>query len=114
MTAELDGRGIELVVLAQGIDTTTPAGRLLFHLLGAIDELTADLISKATLEGLASARARGRVGGRPTVMTPAKLDVARHMLEAGEHAVTEIATTIGVGRGTLYRHLGNLRPRGSS
>lgn len=109
VTAELGERGIELVVLAQGIDTTAPAGRLLFHLLGAIDEFTADLISEATLEGLAAARARGRVGGRPTVMTPAKLAVARQMLDTGEHTVTAIAATIGVGRGTLYRHLGASR-----
>jgi DNA invertase Pin-like site-specific DNA recombinase len=105
VTAELEQRGIELVVLAQGIDTTTPAGRLLFHLLGAIDEFTADLISEATLEGLAAARARGRAGGRPPVMTPAKLAVARRMLDSGEHTITEIAATIGVGRATLYRHL---------
>jgi len=68
--------------------------------------MLADLISEATLEGLAAARARGRVGGRPTVMTPAKLRIARHMLDSG-NTVTEVAATIGVGRGTLYRHLGD-------
>jgi DNA invertase Pin-like site-specific DNA recombinase len=105
VAAELEARGIDLVVLAQGLDTRTPGGRLLFHLLGAIDEFTADLISVATREGLAPARARGRVGGRPTVMTPAKLAVARQLLDSGQHTVTEVAATIGVGRGTLYRHL---------
>jgi DNA invertase Pin-like site-specific DNA recombinase len=96
---------VDLVVLHQGIDTSSSAGRFLFHVLAAQDEMLADLISEATLEGLAAARARGRVGGRPTVMTPAKLRIARHMLDAG-NTVTEVAATIGVGRGTVYRHLG--------
>ncbi|WP_433722111.1 recombinase family protein [Nocardia sp. CA-129566] len=65
LAAALDERGIGLIVLEQGIDTTTPAGRFLFHVLAAMDEMTADLISEGTREGLESARARGRVGGRP-------------------------------------------------
>jgi DNA invertase Pin-like site-specific DNA recombinase len=109
VAAELEQRRIDLVVLKQGIDTATPAGRLLFHMLGAIDEFTADLISEGTLEGLAAARERGRHGGRPTVMTPAKLRIARQMLATGEHTISEIAATIGVGRGTVYRHLDSVR-----
>src|SRR6266508_2434398 len=62
--ALLADRGIDLVVLKQGIDTTTPAGRFTFHVLAAMDEMLADLISEGTREGLESARARGRVGGR--------------------------------------------------
>src|SRR4249919_3898354 len=104
VVGELDRQGVELVVLAQGIDTTSPGGRLLFHVLAAMAEFVGDLISENTQEGLAAARARGRVGGRPSVMTAGKLRVARQMLEAGS-TVTEIAATIGVGRATLYRHL---------
>ena len=100
----LDRQGVELVVLAQGIDTTSPGGRLLFHVLAAMAEFVGDLISENTQEGLAAARVRGRVGGRPSVMTAAKLRVARQMLDGGS-TVTEIAATIGVGRATLYRHL---------
>jgi DNA invertase Pin-like site-specific DNA recombinase len=106
LTAGLHERGVDLVVLHQGIDTSSSAGRFLFHVLAAQDEMLADLISEATREGLAAARARGRVGGRPTVMTPAKLRIARHMLDSGS-TVTEVAGTLGVGRGTLYRHLGD-------
>ena len=95
VVGELDRQGVELVVLAQGIDTTSPGGRLLFHVLAAMAEFVGDLISENTQEGLAAARARGRVGGRPTVMTAGKLRVARQMLEAGSTA-TEIAQTIGV------------------
>lgn len=105
LAAELEERGVDLVVLQQGLDTRTPAGRLTFHLLAAVDEFTADLIREGTHEGLAAARARGRVGGRPPVMTPTKLAVAREMVEAGEHTMAEIARTLGVGRATLYRHL---------
>lgn len=104
VAAELDERGIDLVVLAQGLDTTTPAGRLLFHMLGAIDEFTADLISEATREGLAAARARGRVGGRPTVMTETMLATARRMLDEG-HRPGQIARELRVSRTTIYRHL---------
>lgn len=99
----LGKRGVELVVLAQGIDTTSPGGRLLFHVLAAMSEFVGDLISENTHDGLAAARARGRVGGRPTVMTASKLRIARQMLDAGA-TITDIAATIGVGRATLYRH----------
>jgi DNA invertase Pin-like site-specific DNA recombinase len=94
-------------VLAQGIDTTSPGGRLMFHVLAAMAEFVGDLIAENTRDGLIAARARGRVGGRPSVMTAAKARVARQMLEAGS-TVTEVAATIGVGRATLYRHLDGL------
>jgi DNA invertase Pin-like site-specific DNA recombinase len=61
---ELRKRGVGLVVLKQQIDTTTPTGRLAFHILGAIDEFQRELIIEGTCEGLAAARARGRTGGR--------------------------------------------------
>lgn len=105
IVGELGERGVELVVLHQGIDTTSPGGRLLFHVLAAMSEFVGDLISENTHDGLAAARARGRVGGRPSVMTAGKLRIARQMLDAGNSTVTEIAATIGVGRATLYRHL---------
>jgi len=62
--ALLDHRCVDLVVLKQGIDTTTPAGRFLFHVIAAMDEMLADVISEGTLEGLEAARARGRTGSR--------------------------------------------------
>ena len=69
IAALLAERGIDLVVLKQGIDTTTPAGRFTFHVLAAMDEMLADLISEGTREGLESAQARGRVGGRKPKLT---------------------------------------------
>ncbi|MEU2179228.1 recombinase family protein [Nocardia sp. NPDC019219] len=111
LAAQLDERGIDLVVLKQGIDTTTPAGRFLFHVIAAMDEMTADLTSEGTLEGLESARARGRVGGRPAALTPLQVLKAREMYdESDEHGkrhytVAQIAETFGVSRMTIYRHL---------
>jgi DNA invertase Pin-like site-specific DNA recombinase len=108
---ELRERSVDLVVLKQGIDTTTPTGRLVFHLLGAIDEFTRELIVEGTHEGLAAARARGRTGGRKPKMTPQKIRLARQMYdtrgEDGKRAYTvdEIAATFGVTRTTIYRHL---------
>jgi hypothetical protein len=63
--AQLREREVDLLVLKQGIDTSTPGGRLQFHMFGAFDEFLRELIVEGTLEGLTSARARGRVGGRP-------------------------------------------------
>lgn len=110
LAAELRRRQVDLVVLHQGIDTTTSIGRFTFHVLAAQDELLADLISEGTREGLAAARARGRRGGRPSVMTPTKLRIARQMLADDQHTITEIARTLGVGRATLYRHLDSAAP----
>ena len=112
IAALLQERGINLVVLKQGIDTTTPAGRFTFHVLAAMDEMLADLISEGTREGLESARARGRVGGRKPKLTARQAEVARGMYdETGadgrrKYAVAEIAETFGVSRKTVYRHLG--------
>ena len=110
IAALLQERGIDLVVLNQGIDTTTSAGRFTFHVLAAMDEMLADLISEGTREGLESARARGRVGGREPKLTARQAEVARGMYdESGadgrrKYTVAEIAGTFGVSRKTVYRH----------
>jgi DNA invertase Pin-like site-specific DNA recombinase len=104
-------RDVYLVVLKQGIDTTTPAGRFLFHVIGAMDEMLADLISEGTIEGLEAARARGRTGGRKPKLTARQVIIARQMYnEKGpdnkrRYTVAEIAETFHVSRKTIYRHL---------
>lgn len=102
---ELQQRGIGLKALSQGIDTTTPGGRLFFHMLAAIAEFEHDLIVERTQEGLAAARARGRNGGRRPKMSANKIAQARAMYDAGNHTVQEIADTFDVTRQTIYRHL---------
>jgi DNA invertase Pin-like site-specific DNA recombinase len=79
---DLRERGIDLVVLRQHIDTTTPTGRLVFHVLGAIDEFQRELIIEGTREGLEAARARGRTGGRKPKLSAAKAATVRRMYQA--------------------------------
>jgi len=106
-TAEqLDAAGVGLRAISQGIDTTTPGGRLFFHMLAAIAEFEHDLVVERTREGLAAARARGRRGGGVVKMTATKAAQARLMYDAGGHTVAQIAETFGVSRATVYRHLG--------
>jgi len=108
---ELRGRGVGLVVLEQQIDTTTPAGRLVFHVLGVIDEFQRELIIEGTRDGLAAARARGRAGGRKPKLSAAKAATVRRMYAATgpdgkrQHTVAEIAGAVGVHRATVYDYL---------
>ena len=102
LAEELRERGAGLVVLKQQIDTTTPTGRLVFHLLGAIDEFQRELIVEGTREGLAAARPRGRTGGRKPKLNARQAATVRRMYEAvgpdGKrlHTVAEIAQAVGV------------------
>ncbi|MDP9436453.1 MAG: recombinase family protein [Actinomycetota bacterium] len=98
---DLEERQVALVSLTEDIDTSTPGGRLVFHVLGALAEFERDLIRERTQAGLAAARARGRVGGRPTVWAEAKLQTARAMRAAGEHDVSSIARALGVSRASV-------------
>jgi DNA invertase Pin-like site-specific DNA recombinase len=100
----LQDMGVDLLVLQQGLDTTTPAGKLLFHVLASIAEFEADLIRERTLDGLAAARAQGKVGGRPAVVGQDVLDLALARKARGQ-SVGRIAKELGVGRSTLYRAL---------
>jgi DNA invertase Pin-like site-specific DNA recombinase len=100
-----DERGTHLLSLTEKIDTSTPSGRLVFHVFGALAEFERGLIRERTLAGLASARARGRVGGRPKSLSETTLRAAKAMLQAGEMTVTEIAQQLDVSPSTLYRYL---------
>lgn len=102
---DLAERGVGFRSLTEGFDTTTAGGRLLFNIMGSLAEFERDLIVERTQAGLAAARARGRVGGRRSVMTPEKVKLAREMYDAHEYSVETIARTIGVSRMTVYRHL---------
>jgi DNA invertase Pin-like site-specific DNA recombinase len=103
--ADLEQRGVTLVSLTEQIDTSTPGGKLVFHVFAALAEFERDLIRERTQAGLAAARARGRYGGRPSVWTPEKLAAARAMNASGEHDVASIARALGVSRASVYRAL---------
>ena len=97
------------------IDTTTAAGKLVFGIFAALAEFERELIAERTVAGLASARARGRKGGRPFKMTPAKLRLAMAVMGKPETKVSRLCEELGVTRQTLYRHVspsGALRPDG--
>lgn len=116
--ADLNSRGIDLKVLTgtgAAIDTTTPAGRLSFGIFAALAEFERELISERTKAGLASARARGRSGGRPAKMTPARVRLAMAAMGQPGTVVADLCKELGVTRQTLYRHVsptGQARPAG--
>lgn len=116
---DLTERGIGLKVLTgQGaaIDTTTASGKLVFGIFAALAEFERELISERTIAGLASARARGRKGGRPYKMTPAKVRLATASMGQPGTKVGDLCKELGITRQTLYRHVsptGALRPDGA-
>jgi DNA invertase Pin-like site-specific DNA recombinase len=110
VVADLEQRGVGFKSLTESIDTTTPTGRLIFHIFASLAEFERDLIRERTVAGLTAARARGRMGGRRPSLTPKKAQVARQMYDAGDSTVSEIAKVLGVSRATIYRHLPAKRP----
>ena len=106
----LGQRGVGFRSLTESIDTTTPGGRLVFHVFAALAEFERDLIRERTRAGLEAARARGRRGGRRPALSAEKLQVARTMYDSHEHTTAKIAAVLGVSRATLYRHLGASQP----
>jgi DNA invertase Pin-like site-specific DNA recombinase len=101
---QLQEREIGFRSLTEQIDTTTPAGRLQLHIFGALAEFEREIIRERTRAGLAAARARGRLGGRPAVITADKLAAAQLMRQQ-KRPMQAIARALGVSRATLYRHL---------
>jgi DNA invertase Pin-like site-specific DNA recombinase len=96
--SELRHRGVGFTSLPENLDTTTPGGRLVFHVFAALAEFIRELIVSGTREGLAAARASDRIGGRPTVVTPEIMRAARDMLPNPDASP-----------GTLYNHIPDLR-----
>ena len=114
LVGDLQKRGIGLKVLTGDVDTTTATGRLVFGIFATLAEFERDLIHERTMAGLAAARARGRAGGRPRVMTKAKLRTAMTMMADRENAARDIAAQLGISLSTLYAYVdaqGKPRPR---
>jgi DNA invertase Pin-like site-specific DNA recombinase len=109
----LERRGIALRSLTESIDTGTPSGRFLFHVLGALGQMEREIIVERTRAGLMASRLRGRVGGRPRSLDATKLRVARTLVVDGALSMAEIARQVGCAPSTLYRSLPGGR-RGST
>src|SRR5205823_85341 len=104
----LQNRNIGFRSLTESIDTTTSNGRLIFNIFGALAEFERDLIRERTKAGLAAARARGRLGGRPkaqTLNTPKKVAVAQSLYDNKNNSIDDICKTLNISRSTLYRYI---------
>src|SRR5579859_6718075 len=106
----LKDRGVDFISLTEKIDTTTPGGKLIFHLMGALAEFERDLIRERTNAGLAAARARGRVRGRPKKLTTnGKVALARQLFADPNQSIPEICSTLEISRSTLYRYVREMK-----
>ncbi len=113
MVDDLATQGIHLRSLTQGIDTSAATGTLLIGLFSALAALEREVLVERTKSGLAAARARGRVGGRPVVVDQERLAAARALIDSGQ-SVVSVARTLGVGRSSLYRALERERQMAAS
>lgn len=104
LTELFEQKGVHLVSLKESIDTSTSTGKLLFTLMSAISQFERDVIADRTREGLKSARARGRTGGRPRT-DPAAVKKALRLYATKEYSIKEIEELTGVKKSTLYRNL---------
>jgi DNA invertase Pin-like site-specific DNA recombinase len=101
----LQERGIGFKSVSESLDTTTSGGKLVFQIFGALAEFERNLIRERTRAGLDSARARGRLGGRPRLLDPNKAALAKKLYEEKNHTIEEICELIGVSKPSLYHYL---------
>jgi len=101
----LDRAGCGFLSLTEAIDTATPTGKLVFYIFSALTEFERSIIRERTMAGLIAAKARGRRGGRPRVMSDQMVVAARAMLREGSMTIREIADQLGISDGTLYKYI---------
>ncbi|WP_019590522.1 recombinase family protein [Thioalkalivibrio sp. ALE20] len=101
---DLGERGIEFQSVTESIDTTTPGGKLVFHVFGAVAEFERSILQERTRAGLEAARQRNRVGGRPPALTEEQLEHVRALLLHTDTPARSIAEQLGISAATLYRH----------
>ncbi len=102
---ELHERGVGFKSLQENIDTTTSGGKLVFHIFGALAEFEREIIKERTRAGLKSARSRGKVGGRPKILSPKEVQMLNNMAADKSLMVSDICKTLGIGRTTFYRYV---------
>ena len=108
LVSEIQGKGAGLKSLNDSIDTTTPHGKLIFHIFASLAEFERDIIRERTKAGLAAARARGRKGGRPKGLSKEAQHtaiIAEKLYQEGELTVKQICKQLSISRGTFYNYL---------
>ncbi len=105
LMAELEGQGIGFQSVTESIDTTTPGGKLVFHIFGALAEFERNLIRERTYAGLAAARARGRIWGRRKKLGDNQRALAVDLYRQKKHTIGEICKAAGISRPTLYKYV---------
>lgn len=108
---QLNERNIGFRSIQESIDTTTPGGKLIFHVFGALAEFERELIRERTFAGLNAARARGRMGGRPKALDEKQIAVVNFLMENSDHSIKDICRIVGVSRATLYRYIKQRRKK---
>src|SRR5262249_11833121 len=102
---DLGARGVHFMTAEDGLSTKGSTGKLVLNILGSIAQFERNLMLERTRAGLAAAKAKGRVGGRPRRMGPAEVTKARQMLKNGELNADDVAAMLKVSRRTLLREL---------
>jgi DNA invertase Pin-like site-specific DNA recombinase len=105
----LEEQQVGLESLQEAINTTTPAGKLVFHIFGALAEFERNLILERTKAGLAAARARGRLGGRRKALSPEKRRMVYELYQSKQHPIREICVMFGISKPTLYQYVKEIK-----
>lgn len=113
IVAELESAGVGFESLTERIETSSAAGKLVFHVFAALAEFERNVIRERTHAGLAAARARGRKGGRKPALDEKQIREIKALLRDPEIQVSDVAKRYGVSRATVYKHVGPVTPKKS-
>lgn len=102
---DLKQKDVDFASVQDGFDTSTASGKMVFSVIGAMAEYERNLIRERTMAGLASARARGRTGGRPKQLDEGQVKVAIALTDVGELTIKQICEQVGCSRSTYYRQV---------
>jgi DNA invertase Pin-like site-specific DNA recombinase len=103
---DLDGQGVDLLLIEEGIDTSTPMGRMIYQITGVFAEYVATLNRERTIEGLRKAREEGRTGGRERKIKPEDMPKVSRLMRAPDVSVSDVLALYDVSKATLYQYVG--------